>query len=342
MKLIYYVFAITLCFAACSKSPLTPPPTEKEEPEPEKDGDDDDDNENESPQELYTIKQGRNSVIRHYTASDINQDLYLGSLWHLQDTTDKVILEKQKFPFPLFECALFFEGPGILSTTAIPSFKAMRDYIVAAKPAIGSQASAGSGSSFDDYALIKGILPDNVDRQKFLALATVNDSTVIRKPYSSSFNGEIATHMNIDFTDMADKMSDDDRKAMQAMNKSLYMVSSVAYGKKYVIMVESDSVRGSINSAFRKLIGRESLDKTDEETVAASKMLLYYRGGKKESLVAKADGKEDILTLINTFHQEWDDKNTQYDYPLYYYLMKDAFGVTLRYDNTYEYLVKNK
>lgn len=340
MKLLYFAFVITLCFTACNKSPLAPPTTEKEEPKPEPEKEDDDDNQ--PPKERYTIKQGRNSVIRHYTASDINQDLYLGSLWHLQDTTDKVILEKEKFPFPLFECALFFDGPGIRSITAIPSFKAMQDYIVAAKPAIGSQASAGSGSSFDDYALIKGILPDNVDRQKFLALATVNDSTVIRKPYSSSFNGEIAVHMNIDFTDMANKMSDDDRKAMQAMNKSLYMVASVAYGKKYVIMVESDSVRGNINSAFRKLIARESLDKTDEETVAASKMLLYYRGGKKESLVAKAEGKGDILTLISKFHQEWDDKNTQYDYPLYYYLMKDAFGVMLQYDNTYEYLVRKK
>src|SRR5690606_29433110 len=118
----------------------------------------------------------------------------------------------------------------------------MRDYATTAKPQIGSQASAGSGSNFDDYAQIKGMLPDNVDRQKFLELATVNDSTVIRKPYSSSFRGETATHMSIDFADMYYKMSDDDRKAMKDMNKSLYMVSSVAYGKKYVIMVESDSV----------------------------------------------------------------------------------------------------
>lgn len=338
MKFIYYAFAITLCFTACSKSPITPSPTEKEEPGKEENNDDDD----ESPKESYTTKTWRNPVNQHYTASDIKQDLYLGSLWHLQDTTDKVIIEKQEFPFSLFECVLFFDNVNIPQTTTIPSFQAMRDYVVTTKPAIGSQASAGSGSSFDDYALIKGLLPDNVDRQKFLELATVNDSTVIRKPYSSSFNGEIATHMSIDFADMSYKMSDDDRKAMTDMNKSLYMVSSVAYGKKYVIMVESDSVRGSINSAFRKLIGRESLDKTDEETISASKMLLYYRGGKKESLVAKAEGKEDILTLIDKFHQEWDDKDTQYDYPLYYYLMKDAYGQILQYDNSYEYLVKNK
>src|SRR5690606_15150996 len=183
MKFIYYAFAITLCFTACSKSPITPSPTEKEEPEKE-DGDDD-----EQPQPTYTTKTWRNPVNQHYTASDIKQDLYLGSLWHLQDTTDKVILEKQKFPFPLFECVLFFDNVNIPQTTTIPSFQAMRDYVVTTKPAIGSQASAGSGSSFDDYALIKGLLPDNVDRQKFLELATVNDSTVIRKPYSSSFNG---------------------------------------------------------------------------------------------------------------------------------------------------------
>ncbi|HLT88221.1 MAG TPA: hypothetical protein VKZ57_11570 [Sphingobacterium sp.] len=111
----------------------------------------------------------------------------------MQDTTDKVILEKQKFPFPLFECVLFFDSPTIRQQAAIPSFKAMRDYAASAKPNIGSQALAGSGSSFDDYAMIKGLLPDNVDRQKFLELATVNDSTVIRKPHSSMFDGEIAT-----------------------------------------------------------------------------------------------------------------------------------------------------
>lgn len=218
----------------------------------------------------------------------------------------------------------------------------MKDYAVSAKPSIGTYASAGSGRSFDDYALIKSILPDNVDRRKFLELATVNDSTVIRKRFSSYFYGETAIHMYIDFSDMASKIGDDGRKALQAMGKSLYMVSSVAYGKKYAIMVESDSVREDINAAFRKLIAREKLDRRDEETVAGSKMLLYYRGGKKESLVAKAEGTDDILTLFERFHREWDDKDTQYDYPLYFDLMKDGFGQTLQYTNSFEYLVKNR
>src|SRR5690606_1198325 len=150
MKFIYYAFAITLCFTACSKSPITPSPTEKEEPGKEENDEDDDD----PPKESYTTKTWRNPVNQHYTASDIKQDLYLGSLWHLQDTTDKVIIEKQKFPFPLFECVLFFDNVNIPQTTTMPSFQAMRDYVVTTKPAIGSQASAGSGSNLDRKSVV--------------------------------------------------------------------------------------------------------------------------------------------------------------------------------------------
>ena len=335
MKLLIYIFAISLCFSACSKSSVTPEPVEKKEPEKEEDDDD-------SPKEVYVTKTGKATFKEQYTASDINQDLYIGSLWHLKDTIDKVELESQQFPFPLFECELFFDNPSIPYTSVIPTFQAMRNYAYSKKPNIGSYSLGGSGGRFDDYAQIKGMLPDNVDRQEFLRLASVNDSTVTRKPHTSMFTAETVTHMHIDFQGMAYKISDDDRQAMKDMNKSLYMVSSVAYGKKYVIMVESDSIPGSINSAFRKLIADESLDQRDEETIAASKMLLYYRGGKKESLVAKAEGKEDILTLIHQFHQEWADKSRMYDYPLYYYLMENAFGATLEYENSYEFLVRNE
>lgn len=337
MKLSIYFILFIYLLTGCTKDNPIPSVDEDKEEEliPEKPG-------SEEPKEVYKEKTWDGTRSRHYLASDVTDDLYLGLIWHLKDTADHVDLEPLGFEYEPFDIWYMTLGSHPLKQQK-PTYKVMKDYVYTNASNAGAGGLNFHSTSFSDYAEIKRWLPDNIDRKRFLELAEHGDSTVARKPSTALIRSEhIQFMVDTDFSDFQTNFSQKYLEQVLAKERSPYFFVSASYGKHLIIMAESDSTRASLNTALENLMEDKVLDETDEKVLTASKVLLYFRGGKKESLIEKAEGAGEIKTLLDSFNKEWRDKENQYDFPLYYEAMNLKDWRMLQYGFSFEYLVKEK
>ncbi|WP_133640733.1 hypothetical protein [Sphingobacterium paludis] len=336
MRTILYCFFIVLFFAACTKTAVPPtvePEEEKEEeqkpviPEP--------------PQEYYVKKTASFEKSAYYFDSQSSVDLYLGTIIHMKDTSDNIYVENLNFayaPFPIWYLS-YSSAP---LENKIPSFEAMKDY--AKRNAKNTTSGFNSSSiTFSDYAEIQRWLPNNVDTKTFLKLATYQDSTVARKPFTSVLQSEsIQFDFFTDLTDFQSYFTNPYVNDVIALGRSPYFVHLVSYGKHYIIMAESDSTRVNLNRTLEKLIEENPITMQEENVLASSKVLIYLRTGKKESFIEKGEGAQEIKNMVSRFITEWKDETHQYDYPLHCILSSLKDYSTLRYKQSFDFLVKEK
>lgn len=339
-KALTFLSAI-MVFIACTKQTVVPPvPEEKpdeEEPTPEP-----------TPKDsvveyYYTTETFRSERKTHYFASDVNQQFFLGSIWHLKDSSDNVYLEPLRYSYTPFDMIMYSYWLNVPIEAARPSYESMRNYAKKHQNSSQSDSYVSHRATFSDYTEIKRWLPHNVDVDAFLDLARVSDSTVIRKPTGVVFRTEIGLFsFAVDIIDVYEHIAPH-LEAIQATGQSPYLVHSVFYGKQLVVMAESDSTYAQVSSALEKLLNdNQALTPIDEATLATSRVLLYCRTGGKESLIEQAIGLQNIKTSISTLNREWRREDNKYDYPLYYIASNLIDGSTLQYDHSFDYLQKRE
>ena len=163
-----------------------------------------------------------------------------------------------------------------------------------------------------------------------------------RKPYTSLIRSEnISFNLIIDHIDYLYQFTDKYLDEAVAKGRSPYLFTQAAYGKHLIIMAESDSTRASLNEALQSLIDGQALDQTDQDVLAGSKVLLYLRGGKKESLIGKAEGTTEIKSLLDNMNEEWKSTDHQYDFPLYYLVTSLKNSEVLKYYYSFDFLLRN-
>ncbi|KGE12279.1 hypothetical protein DI53_3929 [Sphingobacterium deserti] len=224
----------------------------------------------------------------------------------------------------------------------LPSFDAMKDYATRNSK---NRTSGFSSSSitFSDYAEIQRWIPNNVDTKRFLELATSQDSTVVRKPFTTLMQSEaILFDFYTDLTDFQPYFTVKYINELITLGRSPYFVHSVSYGKHYIIMAESDSSRAHLNRTIEKLVAENPLTMQEENVLAASKVLIYLRTGKKESFIEKGEGAQEIKNMVSRFNTEWKDVSHQYDYPLSCTLTSLKDYRPLRYNQSFDFNVKEK
>lgn len=339
MKSHAYYLLVMLLITGCTKDQPSPELPVREDQEEETIPELPD---REDSTDVYTNKTWQNTRSSYYVDSEVTEDLFLGLIWHLKDTADNVQLEALKYDYEPFD--IWYWGDGVTPLQQVkPSYQEMRDYMY--KHANESEAGGFNfeSSTFSDYAEIKRWLPDNIDRRKFLKLAEQQDSTIARKPFTSLIRSEtIQFTIRTDFSDFQTNFSEKYLKDVLTKKRSPYFFDAASYGKHLIIMAESDSTRSSINIALEALLKDQALDEIGENVIAASSVCVYLRGGRKESLIGKAEGSADIKGLLKTVNKEWKNENGRFDFPLFYYAMSLENFQALKYDFSFNYLVKEK
>lgn len=335
-KALTFLFLCLLFFACTKPQPLPPPPEEEptEEPEPEK---------KDSILEVYYApKTFGNSRTTHYLGSDVTPAMFLGSVWHLKDTSDNVYWEPLTYNLPAIDMVMYSTRLFVDSETVRPSYQTMLNF--AKKHTVNGQSNSAAfqRSTFTDYAEILKWVPNTEDAAHFLQLAAVADSTVIRKP-----TGVVLRTEAVDFSFAVDfQYAYEDIQAhvapIQATGQSPYMIIEVSYGKHAIMMAESDSAYAQVHTALGKLLENKALSTTDEQVLAASRVLAYLRAGGKEAFIQQATGLSAITSLARAYQTAWAREDNLYDYPLYYIAASLADFRLLRYNYSFGYLQPEK
>lgn len=337
-KALTYLFIFTV-FVACTKEELPPtPPQEEPKEEP---------TEEPTPvpkdsitEYYYAEKSYANRRSTHYLDSDVSPALFLGSIQHLKDTSNNVSFAPLSYNLTGFEVFMF--SPQFSSESVAPSYEQMRNFAQKHHAVAQTNSYSFQRSTFTDYTEIKRWVPDNVDVANFLQLATVSDSTVIRKPTGVVLRSEaVAFSFTVDLVSVYEEMLPH-IDAIRATGQSPYIIADVSYGKHSIIMTESDSTYAQVHTALEKLLEDKTLEEVDEYTLATSKVLIYFRGGGKESFVQRAEGMQAIKSLIGSYNKERLREDNLYDYPLYYLASNLHDNSVLRYNYSFNFLQKEE
>ncbi|MGE8292576.1 MAG: hypothetical protein ACN6ON_12890 [Sphingobacterium sp.] len=280
-------------------------------------------------------------IHEHFVDETVDQQLFLGSLWSLKDTTKSLHLENiqsmaKKFPIYVMansakeEMGHFF-----------PSYTSILNYANLFKNTDLSGSIEMGSRDFSDYAEIQLYIPLNKDIEKVLNLVKHGDSTTVQKTHST-FRHTLVRRLTLD-TDQVDYFSnyqESDLNNLKKLGYSPYFIISVNYGYQLVIAAESDFTRPDMNRAIDKLLEGNPLDNIDEQVLNTTKLLVYYRDGSKDTFIRHAINLQEIKSTLSTLSHRIKSNFDNFTYPLSYLAMHITTGEILGYTNTFDLQVK--
>jgi len=84
------------------------------------------------------------------------------------------------------------------------------------------------------------------------------------------------------------------------------------------------------------------LTEKEETILNASDLLIYLRGGKRESFIRRESGLQEITKLITEFKKEFEKQSNSFDFPISYSLRSlDNFS-PLKFWYSYDFLVREE
>ncbi|QIH32982.1 hypothetical protein [Sphingobacterium sp. DR205] len=282
------------------------------------------------------------SVNQLYVDQTVDKNFYLGTVWGLKDTMPTVGLTPLRSHYKPFKITLVPTTPVIPSVKIAPTFESIRSY--ARKNKSSEPAMSGfSVTDFFDYESIRYHLNNSPDVDSVLKLVEHHDSTTIKRAYSCLMRSE-----NISFSLMAQlnefSSAFRSKDVVQLMQDGFnpYYMNVVNYGTHVIMMGESDFPRIDFKNALDKLLSGQPLTEKEETILNASDLLIYLRGGKKESFIKRANGLEGIVKLVKEFNKEFEKQSNSFDFPISYSLRSlDDFSL-LKFWYSYDFLVREE
>lgn len=282
------------------------------------------------------------SVNQLYVDQTVDKNFYLGTVWGLKDTMPTVGLTPLRSHYKPFKITLVPTTPVIPSVKIVPTFEGIRSY--ARKNKSSEPAMSGfSVTDFFDYESIRYHLNNSPDVDSVLKLVEHHDSTTIKRAYSCLMRSE-----NISFSLMAQlnefSSAFRSKDVVQLMQDGFnpYYMNVVNYGTHVIMMGESDFPRIDFKNALDKLLSGQPLTEKEETILNASDLLIYLRGGKKESFIKRANGLEGIIKLVKEFKKEFEKQSNSFDFPISYSLRSlDDFSL-LKFWYSYDFLVREE
>jgi hypothetical protein len=130
--------------------------------------------------------------------------------------------------------------------------------------------------------------------------------------------------------------------ALTQAGYSPYVLSSVTYGTNMILMGETDSTRAKLNTAIDKILEKQALDDIDIKVLDCSNLLIYYRGGGKNSFIQYPKGAQAIETALRDMLLYVSQTENIFNYPLTYDFMSLKDYSTLEYYNIFDIHVKKE
>ncbi|MHC8949350.1 hypothetical protein [Sphingobacterium hungaricum] len=252
-----------------------------------------------------------------YVDETFDQSLFLGSLWNLKDTVGRLLIENLASKAKSFEVNVMPSSFQMDFFKGVPSYAAIRRYADTHSETSSSGPISTQNSEFSDYRQIQAYLGYSKDIQKVIELVKHKDSTTIVKSHSTlrrAFNVNLI--LDVDFSDYQNNYTNDDINKLKKENYNPYFVHSVNYGTHLILMAESNSPRPDLSAAIDKLLENKALSTADEQVLASSNLLAYYRGGSKNSFIQYAKGTAAIKSTMAELLIQMDRKDNRYDYPI--------------------------
>ena len=333
--LLLFVFGLGL-FSSCTKDPIIKPEIEPPTPidttkviVP-------------TPKDSLFERKSVSFVIKeHFVDETVDQQLFLGSLWSLKDTTKGLHIENIQSKAKNFPIYIMANSAKEEIGHFLPSYINILKYANLFKNTDLPGSIEMDSRDFSDYAEIQLYIPLNKDIEKALNFVKHGDSTTVQKPYST-FRHTLVRRLTLD-TDQVDYFSnyqESDMNNFKKLGYSPYFILSVNYGYQLVIMAESDFTRPDMNRAIDKLLEGKSLDNIDKKTLNATKLLVYYRDGNKDTFIRYAVNFQEIESTLSALSRRMESNFDNFTYPLSYLAMHIATGEILGYTNTFDLQVK--
>jgi hypothetical protein len=329
----------SLVWLSCTKDPIEP----KVEP-PEVVPTDTTKNKPTVPPDKYEIRKVQLQMSKLFADENIDEKVFLGGLWSLKDTLDGPRLEsleakakKVKFHF------LSYNDASIDLGFFVPSYKNGLAYANKFEKSKQASSMNFSSSTFEDYAEIQGFLGNSKDVKKALSLVRHADSTTISKPNSTLRIGNVnKLTIYIDYMEYYEAYPTSEVAALTQAGYSPYVLSSVTYGTNMILMGETDSTRAKLNTAIDKILEKQALDDIDIKVLDCSNLLIYYRGGGKNSFIQYPKGAQAIETALRDMLLYVSQTENIFNYPLTYDFMSLKDYSTLEYYNIFDIHVKKE
>ena len=316
-----YVFlAFSLCVFGCSKSEnkIDIPKTK---PEPE--------------QNVKKVK--AEYKITSFAVVDRDADqLYPGKIVKMQGEGDEIqkidFNDYKKLPVIISSALKIQDKP---SYKDIPDFMKIETYLLNNTRFEGDASASFSGwNAMLDHHALSWCFTDKQERARFFKLLA--DYKTVKTTMATT--NEVK---NFDFTmDLPDKdalISEEDIR--KANDENLCYVSAAYYGRRSVMLVQSEAEEKELRAVLKKLADRESLSAAEGKLLDVTSLAVYVRtSAQKDALMEKASGKNKILALYNKTVEFLDQKYANHIYPISYHLRKlsDFSGFYTSFDYEYD------
>ena len=296
------------------------------------------------PTDKYEILKVQFQMNKLFADDYIDEKVFLGGLWSLKDTLDGPRLESleakaKKVKFHFLSYNDFSVDMGFFE----PSYANGLAYANKFEKSKQASSMNFSSSTFEDYAEIQGFLGNSKDVKKALSLVRHADSTTISKPNSTLRIGNLnRLTIYIDHTEYFDAYPESEVAVLTKAGYSPYVLASVTYGTHMILMGETDSTRVKLNTAIDKILEKKALDDIDTKVLDCSNLLIYYRGGGKNSFIQYPKGAQAIGTALRDMLLYMSQTENIFNYPLTYDFMSLKDYSTLKYYNIFDIHFKKK
>ena len=294
------------------------------------------------PKPMFEKRQVQFEMSEYYTDQNIDENYFLGSIWHLKDTIKGLQLEslEKKAKNTKFHI-LSYNDPSIEMGFFEPNYNSILAYANRFKKSTQFSGMSFSKTTFADYAEIQGYLGYCRDVERALSLVRHSDSTTVRKKYNTLFYNNLnKLTLFVDHIEYYETYTDGAITQLKKEGYNPYLLASVTYGSQLILMGESDSARVSLNIALDRLLDRKPLEDRDLKVLDCSRVLFYYRGGGKESFVRYPQGAKAIQTAMKDLFTTIQQTENVFNYPLKYSFMSMADYSLLRTYNIYSTHIK--
>lgn len=282
------------------------------------------------------------SVNQIYVDQTIDKSFYLGTVWALKDTLPTVQLMSLRKHYRPFKITIVPTTSTVSNTKILPSFDAIRSY--ARKNKSTERTMSGfSITDFFDYESIRYHLNNSSDVDSVLKLVEHHDSTTIKRTYSCLMRSEdIAFSLTAQFNEFSSAFDGKDLAQLKQAGFKPYYTNIVNYGTHLIMMGESDYPRIDFKNAIDKLLDGKPLTEKEESILSASDLLIYLRGGKRESFIRRESGLQGITNLIAEFKKEFEKQSNSFDFPISYSLRSLTDFSLLKFWYSYDFLVREE
>ncbi|WP_164108391.1 MULTISPECIES: hypothetical protein [Sphingobacterium] len=295
-----------------------------------------------NPKPIFEKRQVRLEMREYYTDQNIDENYFLGSIWHLKDTIQGLRLESlKKIAKDTKFHILSYNDPSIDIGFFEPNYNSILTYANKFKKSGQFSSMNFSKTTFADYAEIQGYLGYSKDVQQVLSLVRHSDSTTVQKKYNTLlYNNLNKLTLFVDYLEYDEAYPDQVITPLKKEGYNPYLLASVTYGSQLILMGESDSTRVSLNLALEKLLDSKPLDNTDLKVLERSRVLFYYRGGGKESFVQYPKGAKAVQSTVTELLAMIKQTENIFNYPLKYSFMSMADYSVLSTYNIYNMHIK--